>query len=197
MNTSIKIFYNAVLGLLILSHTVAADDKTTAENALKSKLNAAIAVLQKEDVDLQVKTKEIEEIMAPMFDFSLMAKLTLGRNYWPKLNNGDRQRFIKLFTQVFKTSYLQKLIRYTDEKIIFEAPIQIKNKVQIPTHLVSKDQKTSILYKLYESQSNWKIYDIEIQGVSIIRSYRSQFIPILQNGTIEDLMQELEKSVNN
>ncbi|MGD8286271.1 MAG: ABC transporter substrate-binding protein [Desulfobacterales bacterium] len=197
MNTSIKIFYNAVLGLLILSHTVAADDKTTAENALKSKLNAAIAVLQKEDVDLQVKTKEIEEIMAPMFDFSLMAKLTLGRNYWPKLNNGDRQRFIKLFTQVFKTSYLQKLIRYTDEKIIFEAPIQIKNKVQIPTHLVSKDQKTSILYKLYESQNNWKIYDIEIQGVSIIRSYRSQFIPILQNGTIEDLMQELEKSVNN
>jgi phospholipid transport system substrate-binding protein len=89
------------------------------------------------------------------------------------------------------------LIRYTDEKIIFEAPIQIKNKVQIPTHLVSKDQKTSILYKLYESQNNWKIYDIEIQGVSIIRSYRSQFIPILQNGTIEDLMQELEKSVNN
>lgn len=197
MNTSIKIFYNAVLGLLILSHTVAADDKTTAENALKSKLNTAIAVLQKEDVDLQVKTKEIEEIMAPMFDFSLMAKLTLGRNYWPKLNNGDRQRFIKLFTQVFKTSYLQKLIRYTDEKIIFEAPIQIKEKVQIPTHLVSKDQKTSILYKLYESQNNWKIYDIEIQGVSIIRSYRSQFIPILQNGTIEDLMQELEKLVNN
>ena len=197
MNTSIKIFYNAVLGLLILSHTVAADDKTTAENALKSKLNAAIAVLQKEDVDPQVKTKEIEEIMAPMFDFSLMTKLTLGRNYWPKLNNGDRQRFIKLFTQVFKTSYLQKLIRYTDEKIIFEAPIQIKEKVQIPTHLVSKDQKTSILYKLYESQNKWKIYDIEIQGVSIIRSYRSQFIPILQNGTIEDLMQELEKSVNN
>ena len=197
MNTSLKIFYSAVLGLLILSHTVAADDKTTAENALKSKLNAAIAVLQKEDVDLQVKTKEIEEIMAPIFDFSLMAKLTLGRNYWHKLNNGDRQRFIKLFTQVFKMSYLQKLIRYTDEKIIFEAPIQIKKKVQIPTHLVSKDQKTSILYKLYESQNNWKIYDIEIQGVSIIRSYRSQFIPILQNGTIEDLMQELEKSVNN
>jgi phospholipid transport system substrate-binding protein len=197
MNTSIKIFYSVVLGLLILSHTVAADDKTTAENALKSKLNAAIAVLQKEDVDLQVKTKEIEEIMAPMFDFSLMAKLTLGRNYWPKLNNGDRQRFIKLFTQVFKTSYLQKLIRYTDEKIIFESPIQIKKKVQIPTHLVSKDQKTSILYKLYESQNDWKIYDIEIQGVSIIRSYRSQFIPILQEGTIEDLMQALEKSVNN
>ena len=192
-----KKFFSAALGLLILSLTVAADDKTTAENALKSKLNAAIAVLQKEDVDLQVKTKEIEEIMAPIFDFSLMAKLTLGRNYWHKLNNGDRQRFIKLFTQVFKMSYLQKLIRYTDEKIIFEAPIQIKKKVQIPTHLVSKDQKTSILYKLYESQNNWKIYDIEIQGVSIIRSYRSQFIPILQNGTIEDLMQELDKSVNN
>ena len=194
-----KKFFSAALGLLILSLTVAADDKTTAdaENALKSKLNAAIAVLQKEDVDLQEKTNEIEEIMAPMFDFSLMAKLTMGRNYWPKLNNGDRQRFIELFTKLLKTSYLQKLIRYTDEKIIYESPIQIKKKVQIPTYLVSKDQKTSILYKLYESQNDWKIYDIEIQGVSIIRSYRSQFIPILQKGTIENLIQELEKSVNN
>jgi len=197
MNSGMKKLFTAVLALLILSLSVAADDKTAAENVLKSKLNAAIAVLQKEDVDPQVKSNKIEEIMAPMFDFSLMAKLTLGRRYWPKLNNGDQQRFTKLFTKLLKTSYLQKLIGYTDEKIMYESPVQIEQKVQIPTYLVSKDKKMSILYKLYESQSGWKIYDIEIQGVSIVRSYRSQFIPILQSGTIEDLMQDLEKSVNN
>jgi len=197
MNSGIKKLFNAVLSMLILSHTVVADDKTTAENTLKSTLNAAVTVLQEEDVDFQIKTNEIEEILSPLFDFSLMAKLTLGRKYWPKLNNRDKQRFTKLFSKLFKKSYLQKLIDYTDEKIVYESPVQIKKKVQIPTYLTSKDKKISILYKLYESQNDWKIYDVEIQGVSIIRSYRSQFVPILQNGTIEDLMQKLEKSNNN
>ena len=197
MNSGIKKLFNAVLSMLILSHTVVADDKTTAENTLKSTLNAAVTVLQEEDVDFQIKTNEIEEILSPLFDFSLMAKLTLGRKYWPKLNNRDKQRFTKLFSKLFKKSYLQKLIDYTDEKIVYESPVQIKKKVQIPTYLTSKDKKISILYKLYESQNDWKIYDVEIQGVSIIRSYRSQFVPILQNGTIEDLMQKLEKSINN
>jgi len=197
MNSGIKKLFNAVLSMLILSYTVVADDKTTAEHTLKSTLNAAVTVLQEEDVDFQIKTNEIEEILSPLFDFSLMAKLTLGRKYWPKLNNRDKQRFTKLFSKLFKKSYLQKLIDYTDEKIVYESPVQIKKKVQIPTYLTSKDKKISILYKLYESQNDWKIYDVEIQGVSIIRSYRSQFVPILQNGTIEDLMQKLEKSINN
>jgi len=52
-------------------------------------------------------------------------------------------------------------------------------------------------YKLYHSESEWKIYDVEIQGVSIIRSYRSQFSEILKNGTIDDLLLKLEKSVEN
>ena len=54
-----------------------------------------------------------------------------------------------------------------------------------------------MLYKLYPSNNIWKIYDIEIQGVSIIRSYRSQFREILQKGTIDDLLQRMQKSVNN
>ena len=51
-----------------------------------------------------------------------------------------------------------------------------------------------MLYKFYNTNNNWKIYDIEIQGVSIIRSYRSQFNEILQRGTMDDLFEKLEKS---
>ena len=54
-----------------------------------------------------------------------------------------------------------------------------------------------MLYKLYQSESDWKIYDVEIQGVSIIRSYRSQFSEILKNGTFDDLMLKLKESVEN
>ena len=82
---------------------------------------------------------------------------------------------------------------YTDEKVLFEPPVQVKGKVQVPTQLVSKDRKTSILYKLYKSGENWKVYDLEIQGVSIIRSYRSQFAEILKTGTIDDLLLKMER----
>jgi phospholipid transport system substrate-binding protein len=88
------------------------------------------------------------------------------------------------------------LALYTDEKIIFEAPAQVKKKVRVPTQLVSKDRKTSILYKLYKPADDWKVYDLEIQGVSIIRSYRSQFGEVLQSGTIDDLLLKMEKPAN-
>jgi phospholipid transport system substrate-binding protein len=68
----------------------------------------------------------------------------------------------------------------------------VKKKIHTPTYLVSKDKKISILYKFYKAQKNWKIYDLEIQGVSIIRSYRSQFSSILESGTVDDLLLKLE-----
>ena len=175
-----KLLY-AVLSFLIMSQTVMADDISSAEKLLKSKLNAAITVLQKKNAALQVKSNEIDEIMSPMFDFALMAKLTLGRKYWPTLTSENKEQFTALFTQLIKKSYRKKLsgYRYTDEKIIYESPVQVKNKIKIQTFLISKGEKTSILYMLYKSKNDWKVYDIEIEGVSIVRSYRSQFDQVL------------------
>ena len=188
----IRILY-IFLGLLILSQPLMADDKRDAEEIVKSKLEAVFAVLQKKDLDQQARKKEINEIVTPMFDFALMAKLSLGRKYWPNLPREKKEKFTQLYIELLKTSYLDKLALYTDEKVIFEPPAQVKKKVHIPTQLVSKDRKTSILYKLYKPADDWKVYDLEIQGVSIIRSYRSQFGEILQSGTIDDLLLKMEK----
>lgn len=181
------------LSLLILSPPVMADDKRDAEEIVKGKLDAVFTVLQKQDLDQQAKKREINEIVTPMFDFALMAKLTLGRKHWPNLPREKKEKFTELYIELLKTSYLDKLALYTDEKVIFDPPVQVKKKVHIPTQLISKDRKTSILYKLYKSANDWKVYDLEIQGVSVIRSYRSQFGEILQNGTIDDLLRKMEK----
>jgi len=170
-----------------------ADDTHDAQEIVKGKLDAVFAVLQKKDLDQQAKKKEINQIVTPMFDFALMAKLTLGRKHWPNLSREKKEKFTGLYIELLKTSYLDKLALYTDEKVIFEPPVQVKDKVHIPTELVSKDRKTSILYKLYKQADDWKVYDLEIQGVSIIRSYRSQFGEILQSGTIDDLLRKMER----
>lgn len=192
-----KVWLYAGLGLLLLSRPVIADEKIAAEEFLKGNLDAVFAVLQKKDLAPQAKNNEVVEIVTPMFDFPLMAKLSLGRKYWPDLTQDKKDRFTELFVKRLRKSYLDKLTTYTDEKISYESPVAVKKKIHIPTHLISKGKKISMLYKLYPSNNIWKIYDIEIQGVSIIRSYRSQFREILQKGTFDDLLQRMQKSVNN
>jgi phospholipid transport system substrate-binding protein len=182
----------AVIILLLFSQSAAADDKSEIDNLLKTNLDAVFTVLQKKDLDQQAKNKEIVDIVTPMFDFDLMARLSLGKKHWPGLSQDKKERFTELFINRLKASYLNNFNLYTDEKIFYEPSVQAEKKIHIPTYLVSKDKKISILYKFYKAERNWKIYDLEIQGVSIIRSYRSQFSSVLESGSIDDLLLKLE-----
>jgi phospholipid transport system substrate-binding protein len=187
-----KGFLYTVLTLIILNQTAFADDKNAVGELLKSKLDAVFVVLQKEDLDQAAKNTQVIDIVTPMFDFALMSKLTLGRKHWPRLSKENKEKFKELFINLLKESYRDKLTLYTDETVVYDDPLQVKNKIHIPTHLISKGNQISMLYKLYRSKKQWKIYDIEIQGISMISTYRSQFDEILNNGTIEDLLLKLE-----
>ena len=191
-----KSFLYSVFILLVMTQTVGADDKDVTKKLLESKIEAAIAVLQKNDLDQEGKNKQIIEIVTPLFNFPLMAKLSLGRKYWPGLTKEERQRFTELFTKRLKESYLDDLNLYTDEKVVFKTPVQVKRKIKIQTELVSKDNKISMLYKFHKSKHGWMIYDIEVQGVSIISTYRSQFDQVLSKGTIDELLLKLENPKN-
>jgi phospholipid transport system substrate-binding protein len=189
------LFY-AVLSIIFLCPTVMADDKGAVEELLRNRIDTVISLLKNKDLKQQEKNKKITEIVMPMFNFSVMAKLSLGKKYWPGLSEKKKEEFKGHFTKLLKASYLEKLGLYTDEKIVYKASIKIRNKIHIPTDLISKGNKISMLYKLYKAKSGWKIYDIEIQGVSIIRTYRSQFDQVLRKGTFNDLLLELEKLGN-
>ena len=186
----------AVLVTFIFSQPAIADDTKDAEEVLKGKLEQVISVLEKKELNEKAKKKEIVEIVTPMFNFSLMSKLTLGKKHWPGFTKEQKERFTELFTKRLKDSYLDKMMLYTDEKIEYKESVQVGKKVQIPTILTSKDNKISMLYKLYKSKQGWKIYDIEIQGVSLVSTYRSQFDEILRNKTVDDLLAKLEKPEN-
>ena len=186
----------AMVFTLVISQTALSDDKDHTRELIQSKLEAVISVLQKKNIDQQVKNREIIEIVSPMFDFSLMARLTLGKKYWPALTQENKKRFTELFVDLLKASYVEKLALYTDEKIVYKTPVQIKKKIQIPTVLISKDSEISMLYKLYKSKHGWRIYDLEVEGVSIVQTYRSQFDEVLRDGSIDDLLLKLQKPEN-
>lgn len=190
-----RILY-AFLVLLLMSQVGWSDDKNAAKELLETKIESALAVLQRKDLVQQEKNKKVVEIVEPIFDYNLMAKLTLGRKYWPGLSEENRKRFTDLFVDRLKASYIDKLSLYTDEKVAYDAPVQEGIKIKIPTRVISKSNNIAMMYKLYKSSNSWKIYDIEIEGVSLISTYRSQFYDILSKGTIDDLLLKLEKPEN-
>ena len=169
-------------------------DPNELRDLFQSRWDAVIIILQKKDIDEKVKKEQIYKIVSPLFDFPLMAKLTLGRKNWPKFSPPQREKFTRLFTNRLKSSYLENIKLYKNEKASFK-PISQKKKniIYIPMQLKSKEKKTAILYKLRKADKYWKIYDIEIQGVSILLTYRSQFDDILRRGTVKDLLSQLEK----
>ena len=171
---------------------IIAKDPNDPNELLRTKWDALARVLQNKDVDQKTKEKIIDKIVSPIFDFPLMAKLTLGRTHWPKLSDQQREKFTSLFTERLKTSYREKIALYKDEKLLFKPAVhKDKTTIQIPTELISEGKKVAIVYKLRKLEKRWMIYDVEIQGVSILLTYLSQFDDILQHGTVEDLLARL------
>ncbi len=179
--------------LLLTKWEVVIQDPNDPNEVLQVKWNAVIKVLQSKDIDQASKEKIINKIVSPIFDFSLMSKLALGKTNWSKLTSSQYETFSRLFVKRLKDAYREKILLYKDEKASIGSAIQKKNTVQIPMLLVSGDKNITILYMLRKAENGWKIYDVEIQGVSIILTYRSQFTDTLSHGSYEELISQLEK----
>ncbi|MFC1763180.1 phospholipid-binding protein MlaC [Planctomycetota bacterium] len=160
---------------------------------LKTRLNAVVAILADKTLDIAAKEERISETIAPLFNFELMAKLTLGKQHWSKLAPEQQNHFTQLFVERLKDSYRDKLSLYSGEELKYKKATRKGTKIQIPTELIVDDKPIAVVYKMYQSKIGWKIYDIVIQGVSLVRTYKSQFDEILNKGTIEDLLMQLEK----
>ncbi len=187
-----------LVGLMIMFAAItdaAAQDTTTVEAMLRNKVDEALTILRATDQDMDQKKQAIVAIVEPLFDFPLMAKLVLGKKHWTSLTPEEQQRFETLFVERLKSSYIDKIDLYRDEQVAWKPAIaEGPNKVRIPSAIVSRNEEITTAYKLYRASRQWKIYDVEVQGVSIVSSYRSQFDQILTSGSKEDLFRELESS---
>lgn len=189
-----KKIYCFLLFFLLLSQVVVADDETKAEKILKASVGKVFSIMLDEGMTLDEKKSEVIKITDDAFGFSLMAKLSIGKEHWSKFNTKQRAEFINLFTDQFQSFYIDKLDLFSDEEVIFKpATVVKKKKVQVPTILISKGKEYSILYKMSNTKTGWKIYDIAIEGVSLIHTYRSQYSHILKNSKVEDLLAKMRE----
>ncbi len=182
-----------ILLFLLIFQPALADDKSEAEHMLKTSVNSVLSILGEKNAPTTQKRDKIVEIITEVFDVSLMAKLCLGKKHWTGLNTKQKKEFTHLFVKHFKDSYSDKLELFENEKVVFEPLVKEKKKARIQTYVLSKGKKYSILYKMYTSPKGWKIYDVEIEGVSLIQTYRSQYRQFLAKATVDDLMKKLKE----
>lgn len=200
MKVHLKHFAGRILIVLLMlfftSSAPLADEVKEIRAMTKEKVDIVINILKDKSLSKNEKKEGILETIDGLFDFSLMARLSLGKKHWKSLSKEKRKEFSELFVERLKLSYLEKLDLYTDEEVVVdEARMTKKNRVEVLTYLVTKDDKKEMIYKLYKTKKKgWMVYDVDVLGVSIVQTYRSQFSGVLKKETMEQLMERMRSA---
>lgn len=182
-----------IMGCLMVGNLHAVEDTVAAAQVIKGTVDAVIACLADKSLSAQAKSDKVVEIAAPVMDFRLMAMLALGRQYWSSMTEAQRTEFSDLFVKQMQNAYLEGVASFSDERVEVGTPVKVGDKVQVETTIYSKGEQIKVLYKLHSSASSWKVYDIEIRGVSIVASYRSQYSQLLSGGSVEALLERMRQ----
>ncbi len=167
--------------------------------AVKTQVNKVMDVLRdsslKGEAGKKVKREKIRSISENMFDYTELSKRTLGQN-WSKLNAGQQTEFLGLYKTLLEDAYADKIITYTDEKVVFGKETTLSEKTaEVQTTIITKKADIPIHYRVIQKGSDWKVYDVVIEGVSLVSNYRNQFKEILSNKTPDALLDTLRKKV--
>ena len=143
-----------------------------------------------------VQITEIGNIIGEVFDFTELSKRTLGRE-WKKMNGEQQKEFVELFKKLLQDVYADRLLAYTDQKVVFEKESMLKKgRAEVQSNIVLSDgRKVPIFYRLTNKSGQWKAYDLIIEGVSMVKNYRTQFREILAKDSPEKLLQILRDKV--
>ena len=144
------------------------------------------------------KTKEgkIRAIIGELFDFTVLSRLTLGKN-WKKFNPGQQKEFVGLYRELLENVYLGRILEYSEEKVIFTKETMLsKKKAEVQSKIIAKSVEIPISYRMVLRSGEWKVYDVIIEGISMVKNYRSQFRQLLAKGSPADVLKTLREKVN-
>jgi phospholipid transport system substrate-binding protein len=179
--------------LAILSAGEAAAGPPT--DQLKGAVDRVIKVLEdpslKGDDRVVERRTAVRKIANEIFDFNEIARRALAR-HWQPLTDKQRVEFVSLFSDLLERSYISKIELYGGEKIQYVGERVDGDTATVATRIVTKNgTEVPIDYRLLKKGDRWMVYDVSIEGVSLVSNYRTQFNKIIQTGSFEDLMQKL------
>ena len=166
---------------------------------VESHVHKVLEVLK--DLSLQgkggkkAKKDKLWSIADAMFDYVELSRRTLGR-HWEELSCAQQKEFARLFSRHLGNVYMDRILTYQDERIIFYRESMVaKQRAEVRSRVVSESKEIPVHYRMVVKDGTWKVYDVVVEGVSLVRNYRSQFNKILQTKSPEALLEILRKKL--
>jgi phospholipid transport system substrate-binding protein len=170
---------------------------------VKQTVDAVLDVLRNKELkkpeQAEQRRAKIRTIVSQRFDFEEMAKRSLAQN-WKKRSPEEQKEFVALYTDLLENTYIKKLERYENEKVVYgeEKVVYGEEKIEstyaaVKTNIVTtKEVEIPIEYRLLKEGGQWKAYDVVIEGVSLVNNYRNQFSSIIRSSSYEELLKRLK-----
>jgi len=145
---------------------------------------------------VEKKKATIRTISENLFDFNSLSRFTLGRD-WSRLDEVHQAKFIALYRKLLESVYMDRLLKYKDEKVIFKKEITLSdNRAEVQTEILAAAGNIPMNYRLLLKNKSWRVYDVIIENVSLAQNYRSQFSDILAKQSPDRLIDILQKKVD-
>jgi phospholipid transport system substrate-binding protein len=143
---------------------------------------------------VQQKRNRIMTLVDQRFDFREMSKMTLAQA-WKEMSFEEQEHFVALFAALLKDTYVTKVESYSGEEVKFVKQIIKNDKAMVMSVIGKNGAVIPMIYKLMRIGDEWKVYDVVIEGVSLVRNYRSQFANVINSEKYSGLIARLENKV--
>jgi phospholipid transport system substrate-binding protein len=134
----------------------------------------------------------LEQVVGDRFDYQEMSKRALGAP-WNTLSDKDKQEFVGLFRTLLTNSYADKIETYSGEGVQYINERTEKDYAEVRTKVLTGKTEIPLDYRLLNKGNDWRVYDVVVDGVSLVNNYRGQFSKILRSSTYADLVDQLRK----
>jgi phospholipid transport system substrate-binding protein len=163
---------------------------------LRTQIDRAVKILEDPELKKDGRQRErraaVRQVANDIFDFSETAKRSLARHWAPR-TPAERDEFVALFTDLLERSYIGKIELYGGEKIQFVGETIEGEGAAVRTKLVTKQgTEIPIDYRMLRRGEKWLVYDVVIEGVSLISNYRTQFNKIITTSSFQELIKKMK-----
>jgi phospholipid transport system substrate-binding protein len=194
-----RIFFVSSLLLLMLFPSLILLARGGPLETVQAKITRVLEVLRdpalKAESAKDIRKKKLQAIADETFDYPLLSRMTLSRN-WRKLSEEQKKEFIRLYRQILENTYMDKILSYTDEKVSFDKEITLSDtRAEVQTRIVTKTSDVPIDYRVALTDGAWKVYDVVVEGISLVSNYRAQFEAILSKDSPDELLKLMRKKV--
>lgn len=168
-------------------------ERADIQGVMDQKVEMAVEILKDNSIPKDQKGGEIFKLFDEHIDYKLMAKISLSK-YYKTLSKTDADKFDKAYEERLKASFIEKLSMYSDETMQILGLKTINEKrVVLQTLLKGQNKDYTIDFKFYpQKPDNWMIYDVDILGVSVVATYRSQFADMTENASFDEILAKLQ-----